>query len=1206
MKYLSGTAVVTVAYAGGGLRCGRRLVVLQLAAWYITGRQLTHINRVIFRVWHNSDCEVAPGQRTDVTDASLFSFADARAMSLPAGRLTDVAEQLHQRWAVAYLQGTLPDSLWWDVPNCPPLVNVQKVREAIQCMSDLVSEFFIKFNWASSWSWSLFEDRADPDFRRRLVLDWVSRQTWDHAAHQAGARGSRLVRDQYLVLADYASKMQRDCFILADKIKRDCFSTLPQLMALAKRAAFVGAGLLAVGTIGYMLYKRILDTRFAKVQYAMYDGSVKVPFCVTCYPPLRKTNLGSDFVKRFEAPTRCPRCSWVPFNRGWAPCEITISASLRSTLSTYNGLTVFKPRDVHSSFVNLLDSGQDFTSGHVVAQEFCGVLEKLTETHTWSWRSHTQSYRRATPWLDVEPAAEAAPAGAPPPAVPDVEPSDDLIRFRKFVEQGNLFKPQFYSFRAIEIGASIVQQALLTDEDEPPLPPPATPPPQLTHATPSSAPGAPPRSPPPPPPPTPPPPPPPPAAPPPPLVRPPGVFSQAELEDTRKRRALVLAAEVHDNQYPQLCMTACPNDRATHHTGADLPTRSAPVRALLSEIEPANYISPPPGLDAGVTFNSRAVVNGPIVNPSTVHAVHDKFHAHTAAEKRLDVSTGSDGRPLTFQPNSDTGRRFNKLWHRIERAVFTNDRIDEAFGRYFGSKELVDVHLAAFGEEEKQRAIDELLVKGLRAFDGAGARKANGKLEVVDKAEKPVRYVVDNGLLLLACSRVPTKVFEVLMNSKDLGVFHNMSIKETPRDEVLDRLVGELSTNEQEPMCGWEIDQTGMEKHVRCSASGLGTLAPVYRMLDRICMRVLPKLCAMFGDLYSCKLHKDAKTGMRITIVYKDAATPRPLKFTLRFADLYVDSGWSLTSGCNFAVELTATLSSCTSNPEHILAFNKQSKLFRVQDGTFDWTFNSVPMYFSEPTEQKDGKKSGSRGTRPSKQVRPIKFRGRFEGDDGGGAASRALALPSNASLISENYATLGLDGKWNTVVDGRLEFVGAHITMVDGRASRALPWVPDVKRSLTKLGLVVSANVTLESQVARFLSLAAAYDGKIELFHRAFMDSAQRLIDRDSSVLKKEVLIREYDDTERWLTCGATGRHKLSDLLRAAEERSVRPFPSPQQQLRMINCSVGKSPDANVVTSTEWAKFAVVVSGLRDFTSQENEAFRLACPAALQAVRLR
>ena len=102
--------------------------------------------------------------------------------------------------------------------------------------------------------------------------------------------------------------------------------------------------------------------------------------------------------------------------------------------------------------------------------------------------------------------------------------------------------------------------------------------------------------------------------------------------------------------------------------------------------------------------------------------------------------------------------------------------------------------------------------------------------------------------------------------------------------------------------------------------------------------------------------------------------------------------------------------------------WNNELKKFHVQAGTHDWGFMSIALYHD-----------------PDSNVlscQPIKFPLYIEGDDGTGAASVCLSDPRNGGklgLVVKEQEDSGYSAKFKTVLNGRLEFIGAHMSEPGG-----------------------------------------------------------------------------------------------------------------------------------------------------------------------------
>jgi hypothetical protein len=638
---------------------------------------------------------------------------------------------------------------------------------------------------------------------------------------------------------------------------------------------------------------------------------------------------------------------------------------------------------------------------------------------------------------------------------------------------------------------------------------------------------------------------------------------------------------------------------------------------LSSRLADSRFSQPPPDIDMAFVGNSGAQAVGPVTHAATVHNSQDRVSVLGILEGRSQVKRSvfpdPDGNfpELSFKKRSKAAQRLHKFWRKLNQKVLTDSAIDKAYHALFASKSFEEITMSKFSTDDI-KAIQEELQTTAKP-EQLGSRKANGKLEAVLKTGKPGRVVVDNTLKLLAVNIISTTIFQHLLFDEHDGVFYSMSIKHRARNEVLDQFGAmmkdpwreqrrrgpgqaassssecpppQAATGDGNGTCAWEIDQTGMELHERCNKHGEGLLGYTYNALMRINQRVAHKVNAEFVNLHDAKIAYDVKTGMRIRFRIKDPVLPKEAWFTAKFPDMYLDSGWALTSGVNFINELSGTYSSIVDNPEHLFAINPRTDKFRLQDGTFDWTFQSVPLYQT------------SASTEPSQFS--IKLRGIFEGDDGGGAGSRALADPRNGGatgLIVKEQEDLGYSAKLKTIIDGRVEIIGAHFPVRNGLVSSDVPWIPAVQRYTSKLGLQTSINITPSSQAARFLSLASMFAGRNEPLQRGFELSATRVIEQHSKrsdFWSAKIRTDGYQELDRAFGGGDTCVFTMRDV-QAHYNRCVNIVHQPSDiQIKMLNMSIASDADAGVVTRADFAKLGLFAEACRDFDCDHESAYSL------------
>lgn len=618
------------------------------------------------------------------------------------------------------------------------------------------------------------------------------------------------------------------------------------------------------------------------------------------------------------------------------------------------------------------------------------------------------------------------------------------------------------------------------------------------------------------------------------------------------------------------------------------------------------YMTPPPGCEMVPVAADTAKVVGPVTQPITVHNASDKVSVMAALEHRSEVKESvfvddnGTSPKLEFNKSSSAARRLDKFWRRFYKVVLTNKAIDNAYQKLFADKDFREIAMSKFSPDEIERVKHELEIT--TKAEELENRKANGKNEIVLKVMKAARLVVDNGLKLVALNIITCKIFQHCIFDPEDGIFYDMSIKGRDRTTVLDefgKMMGKPFESD-EPLCAWEIDQTGMELHERCNDKGEGILGYTYDALMRIDQRVSHKLNGQFSQLHEAKTQYDVRTGMRLRFRVKDPDVPVGMWFTAKFPDMYLDSGWLLTSGVNFMNELSAVLSTFTSNPEHIMAINGKTGKFRVKEKSFQWEFKSIPMY-----QTLDAKEVS---------VFPIKLRGMIEGDDGSGAASRCIADPRNggkSGLIVRELEDLGYSGKLETMVDGRLEMIGAHFPVSDGKVTKEVPWCPAVSRYISKLGTHTHNHITPATQAARFLSLASMFAGRIGPLQRGFEASAERVIEMHTSRLSntkqdakafwnETIRTDGYDVIDRAFGDGDHTKYTLREIESHYKRMAHVVPPRAETQIRMLNMSIAKDPRANAVTRDDFSKLGLFAEECGYFNGDHEAAYAF-IPASLR-----
>jgi len=886
-------------------------------------------------------------------------------------------------------------------------------------------------------------------------------------------------------------------------------------------------------------------------QRTIFDGQDNIAFCGTCTPQLMddtKMVLGNAYEKRFHVPAACPRCSRLWAWKGWKDARMRIGNSHYQFFGTYTALRMQRARDVHCPAVNQLDIPNEYRFAHRFMQIHGGTIGALESKQRGSWSNHTRSYCLATQWEEID-GGEATTYQAQKPAAPAAAPAPTTP------------------------------------------PPPAAPaaPPDPATPSPSGAPEAP--------------------APP-----PNGAVAPADPTNIQRMRELWQFVTDNNLYYPQSTLLWSPYDRCRKligRKGTPVFSTTAHYRMALlgidSRLVDTRFMRPPPDIVMAPIAQPSAQAVGPVTHPLTVHNAQDKPSVVASLEGRSTVkqSVFPDANgvhaDLAFKKSSKAAQRLNKFWRKFNQVCLTDKAIDNAYHKLFAGKSFKEIAMSKFSQTD----IEAIQVELQTTTDAVriGTRKANGKLEAVIKEGKPGRIVVDNTLQLLAINIISTSIYQHIIFDHDDGIFYDMSIKHRARDKVLDSF-GEMmkdpwgdkkragrgnsssssSRNVPTETCSWEIDQTGMELHERCDKHGEGLLGYTYNALMRINRRVSHKINGEFTDLHEAKIVHDVKTGMQIRFRIKCGEVPKETWFTAKFLDMYLDSGWSLTSGVNMMNELSGVFSSIADNPEHLFAINSDTGKFRLQDGTFDWQFMSVPLYQTL--------------TSPSPSSFPIRLRGLFEGDDGGGAASRCLADERNGGkqgLIIHEQEDLGYSAKLKTIIDGRVEIIGAHFPVKDGLVCSDVPWIPAVQRYTSKLGVQTNINITPTSRAARFLSLACMFTGRNEPLQRGFELSAIRVINehsKDKEFWTSEIKTDGYQEIDRAFGDGTHCTYTLEDVKAHYDRCANKVHQTTQTQIRMLNMSIAEDVDANVVTRDDFAKLGLFAEECHHFGGDHESAY--------------
>lgn len=931
------------------------------------------------------------------------------------------------------------------------------------------------------------------------------------------------------------------------------------------RFKVAGAGLACMLSVCYAVRWCYRTAR--SVPRTVFDGQDQIAFCAHCSPELMDDNdmmLGNDYEKRFLVPAACPRCSCCWFMRGNKRARFRIGRDQYQFLGTYTGMRQQRDRDVHCPMVNQLDIPNEYRFAHRFLQYHGGTICAMESWATSFWCTHTRAYRWASQWHAIND-GRAATSPRTAGAADDDDPGPQVSGSSSSGSSDRPPTSQPPPEPAQGVGEGGNDSDDGNDGDGGAL-----------------------------------------------AVAPAAAEAGSGPTPIQRMRQLWQFIYDHGRMYPQSSLVSSTWRRTRTLVGRTgqviyntTPAFRLATLGVDSRLADQDYLVPPPEIEMAPVASPAAQAVGPVTHAVSVHNSQDRpsvlgiLEGRSEVKKSVFPDANGEFPDLFFNKKSKVAQRIHKFFRKFDRAVFTPEAMDKAYQILFAGKEFDEIAMSKFSREE----IEEVR-KGLQTTskpEQIGTRKANGKLEAVIKQGKAGRVVVDNTLQLLAVNIISTSIFQHLVFDKEDGIFHNMSIKHRPRGEVLDEFAkvmanpwgtrpggppGLLNSTQPRDTCAWEIDQTGMELHERCNRHGEGLLGYTYNLLMRINDHVAHKLNAEFVGLHSAKIVLDVKTGMRIRFRMRDPGLPKDQWFTAKFPDMYLDSGWALTSGVNFINELSGTFASICENPEHLFAWNERTKRFRLQDKTFDWVFKSIPLYQTHAS------------TEPSSFA--IKLRGVFEGDDGGGAASRCLADPRNGGeqgLIIREQENLGYSAKLKTIVDGRVEIIGAHFAVENGLVKTTIPWVPAVKRYTSKLGTQTNVRITPNSQAARFLSLASMFAGRIEPFQRAFELSAIRVIQnhgKDKGFWTNTIRTDGYHELDRAFGDGTACTYTMQDVQAHYHRCANVVHQTADVQVRMLNMSIAEDANATVVTRSDYAKLSLFADECREFGGDDEAAYSI------------
>lgn len=624
--------------------------------------------------------------------------------------------------------------------------------------------------------------------------------------------------------------------------------------------------------------------------------------------------------------------------------------------------------------------------------------------------------------------------------------------------------------------------------------------------------------------------------------------------------------------YPVTTIINGPRTVLAALTKRPIPDMTEHAQIVEEQAELSTATSSGPGETAAFVQHAAAHVTGPIVVPTTIlNPPHVSHGVEVRTQVQKDPRTGN---PLCYNNKSHTAHIYQRFWRVIQDELFQQDRIlriyakvismkqetaivTEGLGKvgtpssskvktyYPDHKELGEYGLSKFGKDIINESL--LIDQAVRSPEQIRMRIAHGKWEQIPKDGKTIRSVIDNRVELLTMVHVFGEIYTEAIFGED-SPFYYMNIKKQDRADALNQFVKTNAGDFGEPMLMWEVDQTSMEAHMRCP----GPLQPILQIMQYIANTVCQKFSGQLGSRYSMKIGYDIDKGMRISIEIRGVCCPGTTKkMTLKFADFYLDSGWMLTAAANFSGETTLTMSCFCENPWHIFAKDGQGK-YHINKGTFNHTYQSRPF----PTP----------GT--PWIPRDIKFNGLFEGDDGGGGASRSIVgggtpaeVEATKQQLTYYMADVGMSAKFVLQINGRIEIIGAHMKAVDGRLDATFPWCPDIRRYLGKIGAATQSRQTTTAEgrtilaASRMISIASMFRGNVEKLHDAFTNLAYHHYNKLSS----EARLKKYK-VDSWsveetagIEAGITCLKSTFDTMASKAQKIAYPAQS-TQELMILN----------------------------------------------------
>lgn len=588
----------------------------------------------------------------------------------------------------------------------------------------------------------------------------------------------------------------------------------------------------------------------------------------------------------------------------------------------------------------------------------------------------------------------------------------------------------------------------------------------------------------------------------------------------------------HDGKYPQL--GAVKVGDVTKKRILELGGPSCVDESLISadmEKKPA-VLKPVEDVEWGVTYKDDCKQCGPILKAPCVFDPKNALNARvgyahrTAPKEKLDI-------------DSAVFHRFRRYVDAAKRNLFTEARVVEALKHLPPLETLIAKKISETDAEEIISSLNGSSTEEILELK----RLVTVKFEQIVKSGKSPRLIQDEGFQMMAINVLVASVFEHILFEN----MHHYSIKHRDRTQVAEEMVTEFSRQLPEKVRNaagndslmLEVDQTCMEAHERHDHRYQGVMGETRTLLNHVARLVFKHASGKGGVWWDLRAEADRK-GLSMRML----GSSRQKGKLITFSDYYMPSGWRFTSSVNWFNEHGATLSALCQNPEKLFACDKTGELY---------TKNNKHDNLYEPLVK--------HATRPGSKLY-VKLR--VEGDDVGGRVSAWVR--QYEKIVAAEFRALGFSAKMDLIENGRLEFIGVHFNVIRGRVDRRAGWVPDVNRSLYKMGVVTTKGDVAEVCVARFLSLAMMFAGKVSPLAHGFFSLAmswKRVLDeRDVGKIKLS-----YDDCKNFIGMGEAGQEVLVDDYVARVRTAVQAVSDFKREAERVSMSIRKPVTAQEMT---------------------------------------